>query len=565
MIGRYVPCSRPIRVALGRAACVVLLASSPFCGALSAGPQETAALQDRAFQGAQRVLTTQASRAVAQVGARLAAGDGPSADLVRVRQAAADRLEMLRRDDSAMLADVADAQQRLDELDERLRRDFPSFAAIANPEPLSIADVQGLLAEDEALLLFLATRSGTFVWAVTPGGSAWHRASIGEAQLSHMVRDLRAELDPTAPTRAGVSLLDEPFAQPDRSPQFPADIALSLYQNLIAPLMPTLAGVTRLVVVKDGPLSSLPLSVLLTAPLEDGQDLSTAPWLLRRFALSTLPDVASIKSLQASRQERVAAGGFLGFGDPDFARALRAPGSTATQQDDGNVFVIATRSIDAFFRSAGDRARALASLPRLPGTARELRTIADLFPGNARVVLGEDATEFAVRRADFGSASVISFATHGLLTGDMTGLAEPALAFTPGDPEDASNDGLLTVSEAASLQLNADWVILSACNTAATDGTPGAEGLSGLARGFLLAGARSILVSHWPVRDDVAARLTADTLARLRDHPDLPRATALRQAMLALIADDAGNGFSHPSAWAPFVVVGDGGPLPMTR
>lgn len=517
-------------------------------------------MRDLAFQGAQRVLATQASRAVAQVGARLAAGSGPQADLVRARQTASDRLETLRRDDNAALSELSDARQRLDDIDERLRRDFPAFAAIADPAPLSMADVQALLDPDEALLLFLATRSGTFVWAVTPKETAWHRAALGETELARMVRDLRADLDPTAPTRAGVSLVDSGASQPARAPGFRADIAYSLYDQLIAPLMPSLNGISRLAVVKDGPLSSLPLSVLLTRPLKKGQNLATAPWLLRRFALSTLPGVASIRTLQASGKARSGHAGFLGFGDPDFAKGLRRADEGASTPDNGG-FVIATRSIDAFFRSAQGKAQALARLPRLPGTARELRTIADLYPGDARIVLGDDATEAAVRHADLQHASIISFATHGLLTGDMTGLAEPALAFTPGAGGEQSDDGLLTVSEAASLSLNADWVILSACNTAAADGTPGAEGLSGLARGFLLAGARSILVSHWPVRDDVAARLTADTLARLRDHPNLPRATALQQAMLALMSDDKGNGLSHPSAWAPFVVVGDGGPL----
>ena len=109
--------------------------------------------------------------------------------------------------------------------------------------------------------------------------------------------------------------------------------------------------------------------------------------------------------------------------------------------------------------------------------------------------------------------------------------------------------------------MNADWVILSACNTAAGDGTPGAEGLSGLARAFLFAGARSILVSHWPVRDDVAATLTTQTLRQLNDQPGLPRSEALHRAMLGVMVDGSDPTLAHPSAWAPFVVVGEGGAL----
>ena len=129
---------------------------------------------------------------------------------------------------------------------------------------------------------------------------------------------------------------------------------------------------------------------------------------------------------------------------------------------------------------------------------------------------------------------------------------------TPPDQPSALDDGLLTASEAAELKLSADWVVLSACNTAAGDGTPGAEGLSGLARAFLYAGARSVLVSHWPVRDDAAGELTTRAIALLSDHPEIGRAEALRRSMLELMARNDDPSFAHPSAWAPFVVVGDG-------
>ena len=140
----------------------------------------------------------------------------------------------------------------------------------------------------------------------------------------------------------------------------------------------------------------------------------------------------------------------------------------------------------------------------------------------------------------------------------MSGLAEPALVLTPPDEATDVDDGLLTASEAALLNLNADWVILSACNTAAAD-EPGADGLSGLARSFFYAGARSMLVSHWPVRDDAAARLTTAAISMQDSNPDLGRAEALRRSMLVLMNDTSDPSLAHPSAWAPFVIVGEGG------
>jgi CHAT domain-containing protein len=152
---------------------------------------------------------------------------------------------------------------------------------------------------------------------------------------------------------------------------------------------------------------------------------------------------------------------------------------------------------------------------------------------------------------------VVYFATHGLLAGEVKGLGEPALALTlPAKPSDL-DDGLLTASEVAQLKLNSDWVVLSACNTAAGD-KPGAEALSGLARAFFYAGARALLVSHWAVDSDAATRLTTETFDVLRKDPNLGRAEALRRAMLAYMNDTTDPLSAYPALWAPFVVVGEG-------
>src|SRR6202030_3841030 len=131
------------------------------------------------------------------------------------------------------------------------------------------------------------------------------------------------------------------------------------------------------------------------------------------------------------------------------------------------------------------------------------------------IVLGQAATQTAVKAmsADgrLARARVVHFATHRLIAGEQRGLAEPALVLTPPADEAAASalqdHGLLTASEVAALKLNADWVVLSACNTARSDQL-GSEALSGLARAFFYAGARALLVSHWPVYSDAAVRLT---------------------------------------------------------
>lgn len=153
-------------------------------------------------------------------------------------------------------------------------------------------------------------------------------------------------------------------------------------------------------------------------------------------------------------------------------------------------------------------------------------------------------------------ATVIAFATHAIVADEIVGLEEPGLIMTPPDRPSPEDDGVLTSSEIAQLQLSADWVLLSACNTAAADGQPGSEALSGLARAFFYAGTKSLIVSHWPVDDEAAMQLTTVTAESLAN-PSMTRAKALQAAMHRIMMDKSNDLFAHPSAWAPLMLVGD--------
>jgi CHAT domain-containing protein len=199
-------------------------------------------------------------------------------------------------------------------------------------------------------------------------------------------------------------------------------------------------------------------------------------------------------------------------------------------------------------RSAGD-ARTLAELPALPASAGELAALARAVGApQPRIFTGAAATEAALRSVSLPSGGILAFATHGLVSGELEGLREPALVLTPS----GGDDGLLTASEIARLSLPASWVILSACDTAAGAG-PDAPGLTGLAQAFLFAGTGHLLATHWPVRDDVATRLTVGTLERASTGT-LP-AEALRQAILAVRRDPKVRNAQAPSVWAPFVLI----------
>jgi CHAT domain-containing protein len=212
------------------------------------------------------------------------------------------------------------------------------------------------------------------------------------------------------------------------------------------------------------------------------------------------------------------------------------------------------------FRGAIADVDAVRKLSPLPETAEELRTIAKILgAGDTDLLLGEQASEPALRKIRLDKYRVIEFATHGLMSGDLKGLAEPALVLTPPSEATPDNDGLLTASKIASLKLNADWVVLSACNTAASDGTPDAGGLSGLAKAFFYAGARSLLASHWSVPSRATVKLVIEAFEGLKHDPKIGRAEALRRAEMAMLDPANPPEFAHPLSWAPFVLAGEGG------
>lgn len=519
---------------------------------MAALPARAETLIDEGFRAAQEAMLSSAGSAIRQIGLRTAATTGPLAELVRHRQSVEERL----RDASAAIA-KADADKiglagqidgltaELAGLDRLLAQDFPRYAELTRPQPLTIGAVQALLAPDEALILTFVGDTYAFVWAISPDRAGWHRVNAGAAVTAEAVAQLRKSLDPTAVTR-GAAALEGAAPETPRGASFDRRLAAQLYDVFLGALEPVFGKARHVYVVADGPLTSLPFALFVTGPYDGADDdpaaLRGTPWMIRRHALTTLPSVESlavVKRLPPPQPNRPL---LAGFGDPVFAGGSSLGGVTR------GAALVAEGLADV------DRLR---SLPPLPATRRELLTIATtLGASETSLYLGDQATEAAVKQG-IGPAQVVAFATHGLLSGEVQGVTEPALVLTPPDRASKLDDGLLTASEIIDLKLDADWVLLSACNTAG-GAEPGAEGLSGLARAFLFAGARSIVVSHWPVRDDAAARLTTGALSAYAKG-GLRRAEALQAAMLAVMEDTRDPSLAHPSAWAPFVIVGQGG------
>lgn len=546
-------------------------------GGAAAQDETPAALRAEAFEAAQWAMASDTADALAQMSARFAHGDDALGRLAEEHEALLarrDRQEremeqLYLRDDTArdrraeVRGDYEATVARLRQVEGDLRARFPAYADLTSPRALSVAETQALLGPDEALLLVLVNPEATYVWGVSRDRVEWARADLSEADLAEAVTALRAGL--TAVAARGEREVDPAIYAGQSAPAFDRAKAHDLYRRLIQPVESALEGRSTLITVVGGPLSSLPLAVLTTSPPNGRADAGDA-WLGDRYALAALPSVSSLETLRchlapdptrrpASCPEAVVATARARSGGTDLV-AFGAPLLAGAPQD-------ATRgsaSADSV-RGAGRLADVdkLRALPWLPGSQAELEALAARYPG-ALVRTGAEATEGAVRRTDAAAlarARFVVFSTHGLMAGST--VAEPGLVLTPPAEATEADDGYLSASEAAQLRLNADFVVLSACNTAASDGRPGAEGLSGLARAFFYAGARSMLVSHWEVSDDATTALILDTFAALdADAGDDPaaRARALQAAMRAVRSDPR---WSHPAYWAAFTLVGEPG------
>ncbi len=552
----------------GAVVCAAIILATGICAtaaepAADPGPD---VYRENAFEAMQWAMLSSAGNAVQQLGLRAAAGSPELADLVRRRQDTLalidDREKKLAQLDTQGAASQEDAAVRLrgeidsliaelQGIDETLKAGFPRYSELSNPAPLKVAEVQALLEDDEALLVVFTGKFNVYTMAIGKNAVDWSQAVYGAATLADDIAQLRLQLDPNAATNRGAA----PIGGKDETPRvarFDRFRAHLLYSELVAPVAHVLAGARHVFTVADGPLSGLPFAVLVTEPPRgddtDAAAMRDTAWMIRRFAMTTLPSVSSLAVIRRFPPAEPAASArpFVGFGAPDF--------------DGSQAQTVAAADPVSFFRGALANLDAVRNLPALPQTGPELRQLAaELGVGDEALFLGPRATERAVRGTDLADVRILAFATHGLLSGDLQGLAEPALAFSPPEAATADDDGLLTASEVSELRLSAEWVILSACNTAGGDGRADGEGLSGLARAFLYAGARAILASHWPVRDDAAAYLTTRTIGALKAGGHQRRSEALRLAMLSLMQDTRDPSLAHPSAWAPFVVVGEGG------
>lgn len=434
--------------------------------------------------------------------------------------------------DTARRLVFRDFANRLDQAERRLTQDR---IPLSGANLIDLKTFQAALRPGEAALAIAPAAGGFAYMCVRRDATFRTTATVDLGRFRIDRRVLQIALTATHPPSEALDV------------QFPAEAAIRLYNVLLRPFAPCLKAGDSLVWLPGVAFAELPLSALLPAvppKLAEGYDLSAADWVVRHHAISY---AGSAAALLAARQSRTGGGGFdfLGVGDPLLS------GQTIDGQPRAQAVLRGVRG-----------GSALSQLAALPETRAELESSAKGFR-TARVLLSEEATERGFRGELIGAYAALSFATHGLIRDDLQGLSEPALVLTPVSADDPLDDGLLTASEIADLNLGAAFVALSACNTANFDLTQVAQDLPALASAFAVAGTPSTLATLWPVNSETGQSVVSGVFEGFRSGEG--PAKALAGAQRRFLATPPDRAHLNPRFWAPFVILGDGASTPPTR
>lgn len=535
-------------------------------------PERRGELAARMFRAAQVIRRSITAATVSGAAALLGEGDGDKADAVRAWREASEAyatlkaLQVIQLQDplaqpeqiEAIATRVATAQAKVELLQAERDRVAPEYQS-AISSPVSLEEVQRGLKEGEALIQVVTGSPRSLVFVIDRNGIDVSDVRATETQLAVLVARLRNAVEADAD---GVV------------PIYRADFAFVLYNLMFRKLDEQLAKYDSLIFATTGALQSFPLELLVTKPVGNPRE---ADWVLKGD-YSGLSFLGAAKAISYVPSPRNLVDVRLKAGRSSAAKDVAAFGDFRSGVDPQKVIDIAELPEECL-----GLAKAINRIGDLPGTAEEVTAITAPFGDKARLRMAEEFTESALKEAsgagELADFKVLHFATHGILWPTPDCFTDPALTVTATD--DPESDGLLTATEIRGLNLDAQLIILSACNTASTylegvgnaaaqrgrkvegaaaasniirESGAGGESLSGLARAFFSAGARTVLATHWPVSDVETTKLMQLFYGHLReDRQNL--ADALRSAQGELRRDPA---TSHPIFWGPFVLIGDG-------
>lgn len=397
-----------------------------------------------------------------------------------------------------------------------------------NP-PISLEQAQEKLSEDDALLLFMIGSGQGYAWVVRhDSASLTLLPDANAANLEALQRRFRRSI-PDALTQPTMFTF----------PTFDFSAMSELYDVLLDPLEPHLEGVQHLMIVPDGPLYSMPFETLIFDPVSDrcattlldipdfNECLRTAEWLVGKYAISVLPAVGLLETS-------------IRYDGPETVLTVGAPQAAPSRRD-------GCPDLSGF-----------PSIPSAGATILDPKFYSDLGLRVSHRLIGDAASEANLRQVASAQNRIAVFLTHGVQPDDVGAYEQPALLLSPSESCEQNDDGLLFSGEISELNMNADWVILAACSTASSDGTGTGEQLSGFGAAFFGGGARSLLVSHWPVYSRPTVTFVQNTLKYYLGGERLRKDEAVQRAKLDLIRGNEGR-HAHPVFWAAFSFVGDGG------
>ena len=533
---------------------------SPYFALLAANIIKNPALVDDLFLASQTLVRPGVADTQAILSRELSEGSGEATRLFREARTLAREVEKARVELATLAATSAQTRQNQTAIDAlqksiaTLERDqvgvqaklneFPQYRAIANGG-MTLANLKAILKPGEGY--YKLSISGNAVYAIfaDASGATGYRASMSADELEKIVNELRD------------SIVKDEAGQLNTYP-FDVHLARQLYLKLFAPVADRVTATRHLIFEPDGAMLRLPINLLVTAQRgvdaydarnvrsdADQFDFTGVDWLGRNRSISTSVSARAFRDARGTPPSRAKLE-YIGFGQ-------NAPLGSVSRFS-------ATRSLGG---TISENCNWPAIEWNKPISASELREVRTIVGADRSALVTEAAfTDVAVMtRADLNNYRIIHFATHGLVSAPKPECpARPAL-LTSFDK--SGSDGLLTFSEIYGLRLDADLVILSACDTAGKASvaatreagvtTGGGSALDGLVRAFVGAGGRSVVASHWPAPDDFKA--TERLISGLfKQDADISIGDAMARAQAGLMDD---SNTSHPYYWSGFGIIGD--------
>ncbi len=438
------------------------------------------------------------------------------------------------------------SKRELDELIAKLRKEYPDYASIRYPEPVMAGNIP--LRANEVLLAYKVNPGKTYLWIIEKGKKpSAIEIAVSREELIRKVGEFRSGLE-----------------NPDRLDAYDPEKGRALGRLLLGEALSRIDSDKNIIITPDGVLNMIPFEALTA-----GRTKNAIQYLGEKYKISYYPSASVMATMRQFKESPKLSRPLFALGDPVYEDS---DARYSHRKSNNIVLASADQTPGLNLRSA--LVRSGFSLQRLPETRDEVLKIGALFgykTHDPNIKLDMDASKSELLKSDLGSYRFIHFATHGLLSGDIPYILEPALVLSqPGNR--SPEDGFLKMSEILEFKLNADAVVLSACKTALGKEIAG-EGIVGLSRAFMLAGSKSVIVSLWSVESNSTAVLMKSFYSHLK--PGTSREEALRLAKQelknqSLASTDLSRGVkitgrdkkiqtgaSHPFFWAPFILIGE--------